>query len=83
MQNLEDFLFPQTEIIQTILKKYKLPISYQKELELYLSKEKDENLLICCHSDCVVCNQVVYECLQTIKKELDQLFPTNKNLSKK
>lgn len=70
---MSEFLFPDLEIIQSSLKKYHLPLSLEKEIRDFLSCKRSENVLICCHSDCEVCNQTIYECLQEIKQKLRSL----------
>ncbi len=65
-------LFPPSKdekIIET-LKKYGLPVALKGRIEEFLEDEQKESILICCHSDCIVCNEVIYQCLQEIKRIL-------------
>ncbi|MCX8000297.1 MAG: hypothetical protein N3A69_15325 [Leptospiraceae bacterium] len=70
---MQDSLFPKAEIIQTCLKKYGLPFALEEEIQEFLDGQKSENILICCHSDCTVCNQVICDCLQEIREKLNNL----------
>ena len=49
---------------------FNLPPVTKGYIDNLLNGKIDESLLICCHSDCSVCQQTVYDCLQEIKKQL-------------
>lgn len=65
-------LFPLTrsEKIQIKLKKYGLPISLRESIEDFLSGKRNVESLICCHSECFVCNETLYQCVSELKLEL-------------
>jgi formylmethanofuran dehydrogenase subunit E len=65
----ENTLFPPSrdEIIQKILKEFHLPQKALFQLNSILDGEFPESLLICCHSDCEVCNETIYQALQKAK----------------
>ena len=70
---MEERLFPisRDEIILKNLDKYSLPQYVKFKIENILKGEISESSLRCCSSGCGICELVIYECLQDVKKELD------------
>ncbi|HMV80141.1 MAG TPA: hypothetical protein PK453_25330 [Leptospiraceae bacterium] len=71
---MEERLFPKSreEIIDTEMKKLKLPSFGKFLIESVLDGRIKEESLICCHSDCSLCNEKVSQCLSEIKKQLNE-----------
>ncbi|MCC5814503.1 MAG: hypothetical protein JJT78_07090 [Leptospira sp.] len=67
-------LFPPTpdEIILTVLKKYRLPNYYLKEIHRYLCGELSENRLVCCHSGCDIYENNIFETVRECKELLSE-----------
>lgn len=72
---MNDRLFPKSrdEIIDSELKKRKLPAFGKFLIESVLDGRIKEESLICCHSDCSLCNEKVSQCLSEIKKQLNEI----------
>ena len=58
-------------IIIDYLERFGLPIYVKPRIEALLDGRLSESTLVCCHSGCNICSDIVYECLQSIKKELE------------
>jgi hypothetical protein len=71
----EQMLFPPDlkYVIHKNLEKYSLPSHLNTILEMFYLGQRNERILICCHSDCDVCNQVILDCLQSIKKDMGKI----------
>lgn len=72
---MEDRLFPRSrnEIIDIEMKKMKLPSFGRFLIESVLDGKIKEESLICCHSDCSLCNEKVSQCLSEIRKQLNDV----------
>jgi hypothetical protein len=70
---MEERLFPipREEIIFRNLDKYSLPQYVKIRIEKILDGEISESSLRCCSSGCGICELVIFECLQDVKKELE------------
>jgi hypothetical protein len=68
-------LFPpnKDEIIKDYLERFGLPVYVKSRLDALLDGRVKESTLVCCYSGCNICSEVVYECLQAVKKELVEL----------
>lgn len=68
----EPSLFPpdRDTIILDNLERFGLPGQVKLQINALLDGRLNENSLVCCHSGCNICSDLIYECLQAIKKEL-------------
>ena len=65
-------LFPpdKSMIIIDYLERYGLPPYVKSRIDALLDGRVSEKSLVCCQSGCNICSDVIYDCLQSIKKEL-------------
>ena len=68
----ENLLFKKDkdQVIIKAMELFSLPPVAKVFIDNLLSGKVDESLLVCCHSECSICQQTVYDCLQEIKKQL-------------
>ena len=68
-------LFPpdKSMIIVDYLERYGLPLHVKSRIDALLDGRVSESSLVCCNSGCNICSEIIYECLQSIKKELESL----------
>lgn len=68
-------LFPpdKSMIVIDYLERYGLPIYVKSRIDALLDGRISESTLVCCHSGCNLCSDIIYECLQSIKKEFADL----------
>lgn len=73
--NNQPELFPpdRDSIIIDYLERYGLPVYVKTRIEALLEGRLNESTLVCCHSGCNICSDIVYECLQSIKEEVAKL----------
>ncbi|MCB1141052.1 MAG: hypothetical protein H7A24_02355 [Leptospiraceae bacterium] len=58
------------EVILRNLDNFSLPSHLESLIDQFLSGRRDESTLMCCHSECTVCNQTILDCVHQIQKEL-------------
>ncbi|HMV42617.1 MAG TPA: hypothetical protein PK079_08785 [Leptospiraceae bacterium] len=65
-------LFPpdRDSVIVDHLERYGLPPNAKFQIIALLEGRLNESSLVCCHSGCVLCSELIYNCLQDVKKEL-------------
>lgn len=76
---LKDFFFMELElfpkdknsIIVKYVDRYALPKFIESRIEAILDGTVSESSLRCCNSGCEVCAETIYNCLQSVKKELN------------
>lgn len=68
-------LFPpdRNNIIIDYLERYGLPTYIKPRIDALLDGRVSESSLVCCHSGCNICSDIIYECLQSIKQEVAKL----------
>jgi hypothetical protein len=71
MEQLELFPPDKTMIIIDYLERYGLPPYVKSRIEALLDGRVSESSLVCCQSGCNICSDIIYNCLQSIKKELE------------
>lgn len=71
-EQLELFPKDRTNIIYDSLKRYALPDHSILKIKALLEGKIDESSLVCCNSGCEICSEVLFNCLQSIKKELNK-----------
>jgi hypothetical protein len=73
---MEERLFPisRDEIILKYLDRYALPIYIKSRIESILDGSVSEESLRCCSSGCNVCAETIFNCLNSVKKELKNVI---------
>ena len=68
-------LFPPDRgmIVIDYLEQYGLPTYVKSRIDALLDGRVSESSLVCCQSGCNICSDVIFGCLQSIKKELGTL----------
>jgi hypothetical protein len=68
-------LFPPDKdvIIKDQLEMFGLPVYVKPRIDALLDGRVSESTLVCCNSGCNICSEIIYECLQAVKKEFAKL----------
>lgn len=68
----ENRLFPKTldEIISEKVRFFFLPDRSAALIKNLIEGHVSERSLICCHSGCDVCNETIFKCYESVKKEI-------------